>query len=337
MKSLPSFSSLLLALIMLVAAVRPASGQGVRRGTKTAPRGKTTTSRAQPATKKASPTSTATPRPVDELRATRKKLKALQPFRAKIKETIVIRGRTFQATGHYVQGADLKLNLSFTINAGRTKGSLVQVCDGQFLWTRHQIGKSITATKRDVHRVLKELTSLSRSTGPVPQPGQFEADLGLGGLDALLGSLEQSMVFDVRRERMIQKHRFVVIEGTWNAQFLTNLTDDDQTKSDELPEYIPDRVRIYLEGKTGFPQRIDYLKRRPDRKSLRPMVTLEFQEVEVNIKADTTTFRYKPEKGVNVQDVTDQFLQQLRQLQSPSTRPSPPSGSKPGSGAGSRP
>lgn len=334
MKILPSFTRLLFVLILALVVLWPGP---VSAGTNQSAQDQPARLRSQPVKKKATATSTAALRPADELRATRKKLKALQPFRAKIKETIVIRGRTFQATGRYVQGADLKLNLSFEINAGRTKGSLIQVCDGQFLWTRHQIGKSITATKRDVKRVLKELASLSRTTGPVPQPGQFEADLGLGGLDALLASLEQSMVFDVRRERTIQKQRFVVIEGTWNAQFLTNLTDQEPGQSNELPEYIPDRVRIYLEGTTGFPKRIDYLKRGPNRKSLRPMVTLEFQEIEIHIKADANTFRYKPEKGVNVQDVTDQFLQQLRQLQSPSTRPTPPSGSKRGSAAGSRP
>ena len=183
MKILPSFTRLLFVLILALVVLWPGP---VSAGTNQSAQDQPARLRSQPVKKKATATSTAALRPADELRATRKKLKALQPFRAKIKETIVIRGRTFQATGRYVQGADLKLNLSFEINAGRTKGSLIQVCDGQFLWTRHQIGKSITATKRDVKRVLKELASLSRTTGPVPQPGQFEADLGLGGLDALL-------------------------------------------------------------------------------------------------------------------------------------------------------
>ena len=125
-------------------------------------------------------------RPADALRESRGKLKDLVPFQAEIVETIVVRGKRFQATGKYMQGQDKKLRLEFQLEVGRTKGSLIQVCDGTTLFTQQKIGLIVLATKRNVPRILKEMKQLAAASGPRPQPGQFEADLGLGGLEALL-------------------------------------------------------------------------------------------------------------------------------------------------------
>ena len=45
-------------------------------------------------------------RPADALRESRGKLKDLVPFPAEIVETIVVRGKRFQATGNSMQGQD---------------------------------------------------------------------------------------------------------------------------------------------------------------------------------------------------------------------------------------
>ncbi len=265
-------------------------------------------------------------RPVDELRLSQEKLKTLQPFRAEIVETIVVRGKTFRAKGKYLQGKGLKLKLEFELEVGRTKGTLVQICNGKTLWTQHKIGTTVQATRRDVPRIIKELKQLSQA-GSKPRPGQFETDLGLGGIGALLTSLEQSMTFTLQREGQIQGRPFVIIEGSWNAAFLETLTVESRPTSGELPEYIPDRVRIYFDKSTKFPHRILYLKKQPDRASLRPMVSLEFRKVEVNTQIDDSVFVFKAGKGVRVQDVTEEFIKQVRQVRSANQAPGQP-GSK---------
>ena len=110
-------------------------------------------------------------RPVDELRLSQEKLKSLQPFRAEIVETIVVREKTFRAKGKYLQGKGLKLRLEFELEIGRTKGTLVQVCNGKTLWTQNTIGATVQATRRDVPRIIKELKQLSQA-GTKPRPRQ---------------------------------------------------------------------------------------------------------------------------------------------------------------------
>ena len=280
-------------------------------------------------------------RPADALRESRGKLQDLVPFQDEIVETIVVRGKRFQATGKYMQGQDKKLRLEFQLEVGRTKGSLIQVCDGTTLFTQQKIGLIVLATKRNVPRILKEMKQLAAASGPRPQPGQFEADLGLGGLEALLGSLEQSMSFNRRREQSFQGRPFIIIEGTWNASFLQTLTDDDRPVSDELPEYVPDRVRVYIDKATQFPHRVVYLKKVPGRQVLKPMVSLEFRNVKVNVRLADTVFSFKPAPGVPVTDNTDEYLRQMRQSQSTAAgaeggAPSRPGGSAPARRPGSR-
>ena len=294
----------------------------------------------QAADKKAKPKETSKKattrqRPADALREARQKLKELVPFRTEIVETIVVRGKQFRAAGKYMQGKGNRLRLEFELEVGRTKGSLIQVCDGTTLFTQQKIGLVVQATRRNVPRILKEMKQLS--AGARPRPGQFEADLGLGGLEALLGSLEQTMSFNKRREQTFQDRPFIIIEGIWNATFLEALTDDDQVDGEGLPEYVPDRVRIYIDKATRFPHRIVYLKNTGSRKVLRPMVSLEFRNVQVNAPLPDASFAFKPDSGVRVQDVTDDYIRQIRQAQSQGAATGEGAGQAGGSSPAGRP
>ena len=149
------------------------------------------------------------------------------------------------------------------------------------------------------------------------------------------------MSFNRRREQSFQGRPFIIIEGTWNASFLQTLTDDDRPVSDELPEYVPDRVRVYIDKATQFPHRVVYLKKVPGRQVLKPMVSLEFRNVKVNVRLADTVFTFKPAPGVRVTDNTDDYLRQMRQSQSTAAgteggAPSRPGGSAPARRPGSR-
>ena len=343
--SLRTLANLLAACLIVAAPIAlTAQDQATAKKTTRKTAQKTGKKASQPTAKKAAKKAAGTKgkkaaprrqRPADALRQARAKLKDLVPFQAEIVETIVVRGKKFRAAGKYMQGAGNKLRLEFELEVGRTKGSLVQVCDGTTLFTQQKIGLVVQATRRNVPKILKEMKQLASATGPRPRPDQFEADLGLGGLDALLGSLEQSMSFTQRREQTFQGRPFTIIEGTWNATFLETLTDDDQDSSDELPEYVPDRVRIYIDTATQFPHRIVYLKRAEKRGVLRPMVSLEFRSVQVNAPLADASFAFKPDPGVRVQDITDEFIRQIRQAQSQSQAGAAPAAG-PASGRGSK-
>jgi hypothetical protein len=255
-------------------------------------------------------------RPIDVLREARANIQKLVPFVAEIVETIVVRGKRFRASGKYLQGPGHKLRLEFDLEVGSTKGSLIQVCDGTTLFTQQKIGLVVQATRRDVPRILKEMKTIAAKAGSRARPAQFEADLGLGGLEALLGSLEDSMSFTQLREQTFQDRPFIIIEGGWNATFLETLTDDDQPAGGGLPEYVPDRVRVYIDKQTRFAHRIVYLKKNDTRQALRPMVSLEFRNVQLNAPLNDAAFGFKPDTGIRVQDVTDDYIRQIRQAQS---------------------
>ena len=276
--------------------------------------------------------------PIDELRQARRQLAKILPFRSEIRETITIGGRAFHATGHYAQGTDLRLKLSFDVQVGGTRGSFLQVCDGQTLWTRHAVGKTVNVTSRDVQKILKALKAQPAVGGKKPDPTMITAILGLGGLEALLASLEESMTFDVRREQELideagKPVRYVVIEGTWKARNRQMLAEGSGDPSGRLPDYIPDRARVYIDQTTRFPHRILYLKRHPERRSYRPLVTLVFHNVRRNDGSllSEDAFRYTARKNEFAQDVTDAFLRGLRQA---GQSPAPAGGS--GSSARSR-
>jgi hypothetical protein len=285
-------------------------------------------------TSEASKTTRRRQRPIDVLREARARIQKLVPFRAEIVETIVVRGKRFRASGKYLQGPGHKLRLEFDLEVGSTKGSLIQVCDGTTLFTQQKIGLVVQATRRDVPRILKEMKTIAAKAGSRTRPAQFEADLGLGGLAALLGSLEDSMSFTQLREQTFQDRPFIIIEGGWNATFLETLTDDDQPAGGGLPEYVPDRVRVYIDKQTRFAHRIVYLKKNDTRQALRPMVSLEFRNVQLNAPLNDAAFGFRPDAGIRVQDVTDDYIRQIRQAQSDGqTRGQAPGGAPAGSPA----
>lgn len=256
------------------------------------------------------------PAPADVLQSARDKLQEYRPIKATIIERVAIGDRRFKAEGSYLHGADLKLRLEFRVRLGGSKsgldGSLLQVCDGQVLWTRHKIGDDVHITRRDVRQILRAAEGredLQRSL--------LVADLGLGGVPAVLASLENTMNFQTTRQQRIGDNDFLMIEGTWKDDFLNRFTGGEASQADEklspprLPQIFPEMVRVYLDQKTLFPRRIQYLKRPADRDFFQPMVTLDFVKIVLNASVNEEDFYFVPGDGVFQQDITNQYLQLL--------------------------
>jgi hypothetical protein len=251
-------------------------------------------------------------------------------IKATIRETVAIGNRKITAHGTYLQGANLKLRLEFEIKLGFGKdaitGTLLEVCDGQVLWTRHKIGRKDRITRRDVNEIVKalgrnrdqitsqdvnQILNVAQSRGY--NRNSLVGELGLGGLPALLASLEKSMRFNVVRKEQIQGKPYTVIEGSWNAAMMRRFKANSKSK-DRLPQHIPDSVRIYFD-QYNLPRRILYLKRHPTKNYSRPMVTLDFDNIVLNAPVKDEEFYYVPPDGVPQKDITDAIL---KQLQSPS-------------------
>lgn len=262
-----------------------------------------------------------TEQPAQLLRQSRDALVRHQPFRANVVETVALGARKFRMSGTYLQGTDLKLRLEFKVDVGSLTGTLLEVCNGQVLWTRQQVtesdpdsesrvpqvGRPITFTRRDVGQILK-----TAAEHPWTQENFLVAELGLGGLSALLASLEQKIKFESVSSEEIDGHQLRVIEGGWVEPFRERWAATNQEDPTQLPAYIPDRVRVYFDADSLFPRRILYLKGQGEDPVDRPMVTLDFNDVVFNASIDPKLFEYVPPDGITPEDITDQYLRRLQ-------------------------
>ncbi len=265
-------------------------------------------------------------------------------IRAKLIQTVSIGDQKFEASGSYIQGRDLKLRMSVELRVGRQgtfQGSLLQVCDGEVLWTSHTIGRRSDdssqpakngqsqvkpeepkphVTRRDVQQIIDEMTRAGGRTR-----NAIIAELGLGGIPELLASLRETMIFAEVEQQKIEDELYLVLEGHWNEDVISRLTQLDVVGSSDakqaekslprLPQHIPDIVRVYFQRFDGgglFPRRILYLKRPPARNFFRPMVSLDFDEVRLNTPVDDSEFEFVPPDLVYTEDVTQQYLNRLR-------------------------
>ncbi|MFH1299449.1 MAG: hypothetical protein ABIK07_00210 [Planctomycetota bacterium] len=244
------------------------------------------------------------------LKKSREKLLTYSSIRAQITEKVEIGPKPFVISGSYLQGNDLKLRLEFQVQSQKKNsepvGTLLEICDGQVLWTEHTIKGTSRVTRRDVQAILKQA-----ALNPKSAPNMLVAELGLGGLPGLLAAIEKNMKFESVSERTVNGKTLTVLNGTWKDEFLNQFKGGDPNGVAQLPAYVPEAVRIYLDPETLFPRRIVYLKKNKD--TMESIVTLNFTKVTLNAPIDKAEFAYEPPDGVFPADITNQYLKQLTQ------------------------
>lgn len=271
-----------------------------------------------------SASSTPAVNPTETLRAARERLSSteIRSVKARLIERVSIGDRKFTVEGSYLQGPDLRIRLEFhvAIGSGKAKleGSLLEVCDGTVLWTRNAIGKQPRITRRNVRQILDAAKSSDMQT-------ILTAELGLGGLPAMLASIEKAMVFQEQREAEINGKKFTMIEGAWNESYRERF--QRVSKGDRLPEHIPDGVRVYFEPEILFPRRIEFLKQSEDGK-LSQMVQLDLVDIVLNAQVDMSQFEFVKPDGEFPVDITDAYLKQLSALNPPPRAPAEPPAEK---------
>lgn len=237
------------------------------------------------------------------LEEARDRLINYQSIRAKVRQTVSIGDRQFQLKGNYQQGDGLKLRLEYEVELGGTKGQLVEVCDGQLLFTLQTIGKEQRSTRRNVRQILEAAAAAERTSETL-----LHAELGLGGLPGMMASIQKSIQFEKQWEQDYEGQPFVVLDGTWKPEIRSKFVGAKEGDA-PLPSYVPDRLRVYFEKQSLFPRRILYLKKYDAQKMTRPMVSIDFVDVETNKPLDDAAFSFKlPEKAESPTDVTDEFV-----------------------------
>lgn len=215
-------------------------------------------------------------------------------------------------TGRYLeQGEKSRLELHVRL-PGESQGSLLEVSDGDLLWSETTFGENKRVTLRDLKQIA---AALAEQSSAAAAPGPLE--LGLGGLNGLMQSLQKTMQFDQLREDNKGNEATVILQGTWKSDFASQWR---KNPDDPLPAYIPDMLRIYFDAETQFPRRLVYLKRNPEKGTHHPIVRLEFQDVKFTDITDEDEFRYTPPEGLVPDDITQPYIEQLKRRNGPPTQ-----------------
>lgn len=261
--------------------------------------------------------------PATELKRAREQLLKCSSISANLVESVTVLEKGYKAEGRYLQRAlkpnNWHMRMELVVKIGESQGALLEVCDGEVLWTRMEIdlgrkrnvkeGKDITITRRNV----AEIMSAARKIGdPKIQDGLI-ASMGLGGLPGLIAGIEENMKFSSVKEETLRETPVLVVQGTWTDSYASKLRGGQQRQAASalLPAYVPDSVRLYFDRETGFPHRIEYRKKVPGRDVQRPMVTLDFLDVTLNQPINNSEFDYEPPAGTQPQELTRFFVDRL--------------------------
>jgi hypothetical protein len=240
--------------------------------------------------------------------------------RARYREVATFPTRSFVAGGTYLAGGPLQMRLEYQIELGSMRGTLLQVCDGQVSWTRQEVVPILPkgeepsedevfshTSRRDINQILRAVES---------EPGVEEAvqvaNLGIGGMPAMLAGIESTMIFDHHEartwdyrtvemgEEVWKERHCIVVQGRWREQ---------------LPETLPQRVHIYFAEDTLFPERFVYLQRvSPDRDIYRPLMDLQFLDVEFDVPVNSDAFTFISPPGTEEHDETRTFIAEIERL-----------------------
>lgn len=235
-------------------------------------------------------------------------------LQATLYQVVNINGQPLKLTGRYANaGLKLRLELATELPGG-AKGSLLEVCDGNVLWSQLQLLDSRRVTRRDIRQILAAV-----SAGESRPEAILTAELGLGGLPGLLAGLQQQLEFE-SLERITESDReMVVIRARWKPDALAKLGLKPEQAT---PEYVPDLVRLWFDAETQVPVKIDYLKKAADKLPERAIVSLQFRDVVLDQAVDESLFLFVPPEDVVPEDITRSYVEQITRT-GPNAQPAP--------------
>lgn len=257
------------------------------------------------------------------LQQARDRLYAHKSVDAVLVERAAFGNRRFRAEGRYQAGPFPQLRLEYRIRVGQSEGVILEICDGQILRTSKYIQPvgsdpadidpaQYQVSRKDVRQILQASDVAGDSPGAI-----LQAELGIGGLPALLASLERTMEFENVQQQDYNDQAYFVLQGRWRQEFLASLDDDPfiSMAVQQIAPFMPDRVRVYLDQQSLFPTRILYLKRVTlDPITYRAIMSIEFSDVKLNEGIGPETFRFSPPpEGVADFDETDAFIQMIEE------------------------
>ncbi|RMG35371.1 MAG: hypothetical protein D6725_12690 [Planctomycetota bacterium] len=232
----------------------------------------------------------------------RRRLVGYRSVRARLTEVVRIGKLPLRIEGTYVQGPQLRLRLEYTLKTAGTTAELLEVCDGQLLLSRRRVGKQVHVTRRDIGQILEALRGSANVKKTV-----LAFQMGLGGLPALLASMQETMDWHRQEQTTWQGQAAVAIEGRWKPAIR------DRLGGERLPGYVPETARIVFDRRTLFPRRIEFFRADdndpPGRETL---LRLSIDDVVLDGPVRDADFTFVPPDDVPIEDVTQAYIQALK-------------------------
>jgi hypothetical protein len=246
-------------------------------------------------------------------------LESRQSISARVRQSSEVFGRRPVGSGIYLEqrlpGVTL-FRLEMRLQLDDQPSSLLQVCDGHYIWNYRQILQQETLVRIDVDRVNHHLEEAGKW-----QPGYMGSLPGLGGLPRLMQAIGSNFNF-TRADQTLLRSQVPAwrLEACWTPAKLERLLPEQaraiqggkSPNLSNLPKQVPDRLVIFLGMDDLFPYRIEYL-RQPDKKesseatSDKMMTEIDFYNVAFDVPIPPTRFLYNP-GNLPPTDETDKFL-----------------------------
>jgi len=247
---------------------------------------------------------------------------------ARIRQRISLFDHELVGSGTYLEqhGAEgTQFRLELKIQLGDQPGSLLQICDGRYVWTSRQIFDDLKVTRMSLERVYQALQE-SGEMGGMRGVGDWP---GLGGLPNLVRGLYRHFDFpQVDEDRLTGAASTTSggivhipvwrLHGTWKSDRLDSPTatpsEELRLRPASLPPHAPDRVVLFIGKDDLFPYRIEFHRRKVverlgGRRGVedRELLSIDLYEVTMNVMLDPSRFEHQTE-DLGFSDVTDDFV-----------------------------
>ncbi len=263
-----------------------------------------------------------------------KKIAALNSIAAEIEEQVDMLGQHFMVKGKYLKAPDYRVYLRLQVSGlTDSKGTLLQVCDGNTLWDFRQVLDSQNYFKTGK---IPQIMQKMNSAGFDPELREKAvSSMGMTGPEVLLTGLRKAIKFDQQEEDTFGNKPVWVLHGFWTSrEGLVGPNQQPLHPFANLPAYIPSVVTLWLDKESGWPLKVllvgkapsvleDTRPIGPDGKRIGPKAKApkiqpsRIEMVYLNVKLNPTLkveeFAFEPPPDARVDDNTEAVLSQLEQ------------------------
>lgn len=267
----------------------------------------------------------------------RAKLEGLDSLKCELHQTAVISGMKLTAFGRYTEASGNRVHLQYhifpliqakaddvkalaldaeapTLNEADNRGILIQVSDGEVLYTSWKNGDAVKVTRRSIRDILAAALAVSNY-----DPQDAAMDLGIGGLRGLISRLQTSMEFAAAKPVKVGERDFLEVTGRWNQRVRNEVFKLPEGLVTMPQPFLPEYVRVFVDAQTLLPRRIQYLKRSldPTQNIVRPLITLDLRNLVLNETVDDQLFVFQSSEGTPEDDLTQQVIQAIQEAGKP--------------------